>query len=313
VTGDGNMRDVVEKARNFATTDSTILIRGESGCGKELFAQGIHRASQRSGDPFVAVNCAALPDDLLESELFGYEEGAFTGARKGGKPGLFELAHGGTIFLDEIGSITLNLQARLLRVLQGREVMRIGGDSIIPVNVRCIVATNENLQNAIKEGNFRLDLYFRINVLNLSIPPLRSRPDDIPLLAEHFLREFRQRIHKPVPRIPASMAQWMREYGWPGNVRELQNFCERLAILADGKTPDEKRVRQLIAEASEELLSRDLPSGNAVTVTFGTLEEMENQIIAALDKRGVGNQAEMAKLLGISRTTLWKRMNKNNR
>jgi transcriptional regulator with PAS, ATPase and Fis domain len=313
VTVDGNMLDVIEKARNFALRDSTILIHGESGSGKELFAQGIHRASQRSGNPFVAVNCAALPNELLESELFGYEEGAFTGARKGGKPGLFELAHGGTIFLDEIGSITLNLQARLLRVLQGREVMRIGGDSIIPVNVRCIAATNENLQHAIKEGRFRLDLYFRINVLNLAIPPLRSRPDDIPLLAEHFLREFRQRSHKSVPRVPSSMAQWMKEYGWPGNVRELQNFCERLEILADGKTPDEKKVRQLIAEASEELLSSDLPSSNTVTLTFGTLEEMEDQIIAALEKRGVGNQAEMAKLLGISRTTLWKRVNRNNR
>jgi DNA-binding NtrC family response regulator len=158
-----------------------------------------------------------------------------------------------------------------------------------------------------------MDLYFRINVLNLAIPPLRSRPDDIPLLADYFLREFRQRLHKNIPRIPASVTLWMKEYGWPGNVRELQNFCERLAILADGKTPDEKRVRQLIAEASEELLSSDLPSSNTVTLTFGTLEEMEDQIIAALEKRGVGNQAEMAKLLGISRTTLWKRVNRNNR
>lgn len=312
-TGDKNLLDVIDKARSFAQTDSTILIRGETGSGKELFAQGIHRASQRANNPFVAVNCAALPNELLESELFGYEEGAFTGASKGGKPGLFELAHGGTIFLDEIGSITLNLQARLLRVLQEREVMRIGGDRIVPVDVRCIAATNENLQQALKEGRFRMDLYFRINVLNLAIPPLRNRPEDIPLLADHFLKEFNQRFHKKITKLPATMAQWMKVYAWPGNVRELQNFCERLVILTDNKSLDEKWVQQLIAEAHEELLSSDLPSNDSVTVTLGTLEKMEDQLIAALEQRGPGNQAEMAKFLGISRTTLWKRLNKNNK
>jgi transcriptional regulator with PAS, ATPase and Fis domain len=313
VTREENVLEVIDKARSFARTYSTILIRGESGSGKELFAQGIHRASDRAGNPFVAINCAALPNELLESELFGYEEGAFTGASKGGKPGLFELAHGGTIFLDEIGSITLNLQARLLRVLQGREVMRIGGNSIIPVDVRCIAATNEDLQQAIKDGRFRLDLYFRINVLNLVIPPLRSRPGDIPLLAGHFLKEYNPRFHRDSPRLPASVTKWMKEYGWPGNVRELQNFCERLVILTDGRTLDGKRVQQLIAESDEGLISRNLPSNDSVTVTLGTLEKMEDQLIAALEQRGIGNQEEMARFLGISRTTLWKRLNKGAR
>ncbi|MBC7335917.1 MAG: sigma 54-interacting transcriptional regulator, partial [Clostridia bacterium] len=184
------IREAVEKAKRYALTDSTVLLSGESGTGKELFAQSIHAFSRRSGGPFVAVNCAALPENLLESELFGYEEGAFTGAKKGGKLGLFELAHGGTIFLDEIGEMTLPLQARLLRVLQEKEVMRLGGSRVIPVDVRVIAASNKNLQQAVQEGTFRADLFYRLNVLCLKVPPLRARKDDIPLLVDHFIKRY---------------------------------------------------------------------------------------------------------------------------
>lgn len=310
VTEDTNLADVIVKARSFAQVDSTVLIRGESGCGKELFAQGIHRESPRANNPFVAINCAALPNELLESELFGYAEGAFTGARKGGKPGMFELAHNGTIFLDEIGSISLSLQARLLRVLQEKEVMRIGGDSVIPVNVRCIAATNENLQQAVKEERFRHDLYFRLNVLNLKILPLRSRTGDIPLLAEHFLQQFTARFQKPNTRLPENILTWMKGYSWPGNVRELQNFMERFVILAkDGKL-DKQWIQQLLAEADEGIINGSADAKMNVTVKLGTLEEMEQQLIDIVEKRVQGNQTEVARYLGISRTTLWKKLNK---
>lgn len=310
ITEDRNLADVIVKARSFAQVDSTVLIRGESGCGKELFAQGIHRESPRANNTFVAINCAALPNELLESELFGYAEGAFTGARKGGKPGMFELAHNGTIFLDEIGSISLSLQARLLRVLQEKEVMRIGGDSVIPVNVRCIAATNENLQQAVKEERFRHDLYFRLNVLNLKILPLRNRTDDIPLLAEHFLKQFTARFHKRIGRLPENVLTWMKGYSWPGNVRELQNFMERFVILAkDGKL-DNLWIQQLLAEADEGVINDPADAGMNVTVKLGTLEEMEQQLIDVVEKRVQGNQSEIARYLGISRTTLWKKLNK---
>lgn len=310
VTEDKSLADVIVMARSFAQVDSTVLIRGESGCGKELFAQGIHRESPRANNPFVAINCAALPNELLESELFGYAEGAFTGARKGGKPGMFELAHDGTIFLDEIGSISLSLQARLLRVLQEKEVMRIGGDSVIPVNVRCIAATNENLQQAVKEERFRQDLYFRLNVLSLKIPPLRSRSGDIALLAEYFLKQFTTRFNKRISHVPENILKWMTGYSWPGNVRELQNFMERFVILANGGRQDNKWTQQLLAEADEGVINEPADAGVNVTVKLGTLEEMEQQLIDVVEKRVQGNQSEIARYLGISRTTLWKKLNK---
>jgi transcriptional regulator with PAS, ATPase and Fis domain len=312
VTKDKKLLDLIIRARSFAQVDSTVLIRGESGSGKELFAQGIHHDSPRTNNPFVAINCAALPNELLESELFGYEEGAFTGARKGGKPGMFELAHDGTIFLDEIGSISLNLQARLLRVLQEKEVMRIGGNSVIPVNVRCIAATNEKLQQAVTEGRFRHDLFFRLNVLNLRILPLRSRSGDIPLLAEHFLKQFNGRFNKRLGRLPAAALAWMKVYSWPGNVRELKNFIERLVILAEIGNLDGRWVQQLIEEADEGMINSGADSGKNVIVRLGTLEEMEQQLIAAVEKRGEGSLAEVASFLGIGRTTLWKKLKKGN-
>lgn len=308
-TREPSMAGLIKKARDFAKVDSTLLIIGESGSGKELFAQSIHQASARNNGPFVAINCAALPKELLESELFGYEEGAFTGARKGGKPGLFELAHKGTIFLDEIGSISLELQARLLRVLQEKEVMHIGGDSVVPIDVRCLAATNEDLKRSVKEGNFRHDLYFRLNVLKLKLLPLRNRPKDIQLLAEYFLKIFNRRFSKNIKELPAEILEWMNSYTWPGNVRELENFMERMVILADINSANDRWMQQLIEEADEEMAEDAQLLDNVMNVKMGTLATMEQQLIELANHKVGGNKSELAKLLGISRTTLWKKLN----
>lgn len=223
------MERTVSRAQKVAGSDLAVLILGESGTGKELFAQAIHNASPRRNFPFVAVNCSALPDNLLESELFGYEDGAFTGARKGGKPGLFEQAHKGTIFLDEIGDISAILQSRLLRVIQEKEVLKVGGTSVLPVDVRIIAATNRNLAELAADGKFRSDLYYRLKVLQLELPPLRTRKEDIPILVEHFLkrRRFKDSISKEAMNT-------LCRYDWPGNVRELENTIDYLTIMAEG-------------------------------------------------------------------------------
>ena len=305
----GIMSNVIEKAKRFALTDSTVLILGESGTGKELFAQSIHSASRRKGGPFVAINCAALPQNLLESELFGYDEGAFTGAKKGGKPGLFELAHGGTIFLDEIGKMSMDLQSRLLRVLQEREVMRLGGDRLIPVDIRVIAATNENLWLAVKERTFRNDFFFRLNVLNLSIPPLRKRKEDIPILAKLFIKKFSHQLNKKIPAIPAENMDYFMSYNWPGNVRELENLMERYAILSENSRDNSLLIKELIEETTSSMIrDSDLTyDSSRLIVEIGTLEEMEKQIFAKLLERNK-NKNDLALLLNISRTTLWKRL-----
>jgi len=217
-----------------------VLIIGETGTGKELFAHAIHNASQRKEWQFVTVNCAALPESLLESELFGYEEGAFTGARRGGKPGLFELAHQGTIFLDEIGEMDLNLQTRLLRVLESREVMRIGGDSMIHIDIRIIAATNKDLWKLVEEGKFRRDLYYRLNVLPIQVPPLRERKDDILFLLEHLKRQIGVEL-----AMTAETAELLVRYPWHGNVRELKNCAEYLAYL-DKRTIEAKDLAPIL-------------------------------------------------------------------
>lgn len=280
------------KAYLYAQSDSTVLITGESGTGKELFAQGIHNASARAKRPFVAINCAALPENLLESELFGYEEGAFTGARKGGKQGFFELAHGGTIFLDEIGEITPKLQSRLLRVLEEHEVMRIGGDRLIPVNIRVIAATNKNLWQMVKQGKFREDLYYRINVLELHIPSLRERKEDIPLLVAKFLAELREDLEKnevlEISRHPLFVS-----YDWPGNVRELRNIVERFAVLFTGDIEKTSLLRSLFGEQTDKKVFAD-----------------EFEEIAQVLREVRGNKSEAARRLGISRTSLWRKLKK---
>ena len=230
----GNSPEISEArrmAKEFASVDTTVLISGESGTGKELFAQSIHNESKRANGPFVAVNCAALPTNLLESELFGYVDGAFTGARRKGKAGLFELAHRGTIFLDEISEMDLYGQSRLLRVLQERQVMRLGDDKYIPIDVRIIAATNKKLSSQVQEGKFRQDLFYRLKVLTVTIPPLRQREGDTILLARHFLSHYIIKHHRP-HELTAQAEALLAEYGWPGNVRELRYFIERLIIIA---------------------------------------------------------------------------------
>ena len=224
------MRMAIDQARQAARTRATVLLRGESGTGKELFAHAIHNDSDRKYHQFVRVNCAAISESLLESELFGYEEGAFTGARPGGKKGLFEEASGGTIFLDEIGELAPNIQAKLLRVLQEKEVIRVGGTRPIPVDVRVIAATNVHLEKAIQEKRFREDLYYRLNVLPISIPPLRFRKEDLPLLANHLIKKFNQEYGRNVEDIDDEAVRALMDYDWPGNVRELENVLGRAMI-----------------------------------------------------------------------------------
>jgi transcriptional regulator with PAS, ATPase and Fis domain len=301
-----SFRQAVARGRQFAQTDLTVLIAGESGTGKELFAHAVHRGSRRAEGPFVALNCAAVPESLLESELFGYDEGAFTGARKGGKPGLFEMAHGGTIFLDEIGELGIKLQARLLRVLQQREVMRVGGERVISVDVRVVAATNRNLARQVAEGRFRDDLYYRLNVLTVVLPPLRERREDIPILGRQILAESCRLTGVAAP-LPDACLRILQEHSWPGNVRELENFLHKYAVLCQG-APDPVRIMsELMNEAT---LSLQSLSGQelSINVDIGTLEEMENQILVHLDRSSGMDRAELARFLGISRTTLWKRL-----
>lgn len=228
------MQQLITLAMSYARGESTILIRGETGTGKELFARALHAASSRKESPFITVNCAAIPDTLLESELFGYEGGAFTGASKGGKQGLFELANGGTIFLDEIGEISFHLQAKLLRVLQDRTIRRIGGSREIQVDVRILAATNRNLEEMIEKDRFRQDLYYRLNVIPLFIPPLRERRDDIPVLAHYFLQRFAAKLQKRVDAISDAALEKLNRYNWPGNIRELENVIERSVNIVQG-------------------------------------------------------------------------------
>lgn len=229
------MERTLEIAKKIADNDLNILIQGETGTGKEIFAQAIHNASPRKNDPFVAINCSALPDTLLESELFGFEEGAFTGARKGGKPGLFEQAHQGTIFLDEIGDISSNLQVRLLRVVQQKEILKIGGTYVLPIDVRILAATNCDLSEMAKNGQFRADLYHRLNVLHLRVPSLRERREDIPLLIQHFLKERDYR-----GELTPEITDILQDYHWPGNVRELENTISYLMVMgSDAIQPDD--------------------------------------------------------------------------
>lgn len=309
------MREVVELGRQYARTDSTILVIGETGTGKEIFAQGIHDLSRRTRFPFVSINCAALPEQLLESELFGHEEGAFTGSKRGGKPGRFELAHQGTIFLDEIDSTPEAMQIRLLRVLQEREVMRVGGDRIIPVDVRVIAAASRDLSAALQEGQFRADLFFRLNVLRIRIPPLRQRQEDIPVLLDHFIRTFSGRQQIEPVRLPRAYLDCLQQYAWPGNVRQLKNFAERLVLNCSLRcTPDMLEVlyRELVQFSA---VPGDGPAAQPppATAAFKAhVREMslqsEKAIILEALKESRYRLSRTAERLGISRTTLWRKM-----
>jgi len=295
-----------QKARKYAKAESSLLIMGESGTGKEILAQGIHNCSFRCKGPFVAVNCAALPESLLESELFGYAEGAFTGAKKGGKQGLFELAHGGSIFLDEIGEMPLPLQSRLLRVLQEHSVLRVGGNSIIPVDVRVIASTNRNIHALIEKGLFRQDLYYRINTLTLFMPPLRDRPGDIPVLVEHFIKKH-ARINSLVQSIDAKALKLLETYFWPGNVRELEHAIERLLILAENKIIEAATIEALLED-----LKMDRQWGCPADSEVSALQQMEAELIAKILEEENYNKTKAAKRLGVSRSTLWRKMGLTN-
>ena len=296
---------VLEKAKHYGSTDASVVIRGETGTGKELLAQGMHRAGPRSRGPFVAVNCAALPESLLESELFGYVEGAFTGASRKGKPGLFELAHRGTIFLDEVSEIPLSLQGRLLRVLQEREVMRLGHDRIIPVDVRVIAASNKDLGALVAEGGFRSDLFWRLNVLGLYIPPLRERRADIEPLILRILSTNPDCTDKGMA-LSSEATSFLCAYDWPGNVRELRNFCERLAVLCGRSLVDLETARSLLDVDSYptglegrgfDILDRSLHHGRGMD---------KSQLRNFVDESG--GISEAARLLGIHRSTLWRKL-----
>jgi transcriptional regulator with PAS, ATPase and Fis domain len=278
----------IQMAEKYAKTESTILITSETGTGKEMYTQSIHNASLRKDGPFVAINCASLAESILESELFGYVDGAFTGARKSGKPGVFEMAKGGTIFLDEIGELPINLQGKLLRVMQERSVMRLGDDKIIPVDVRFIAATNRNLIQEIKNGRFREDLYFRLNVLHLTIPPLRERKEDVVLLARYFLEKHGT---NPDSILADQEISALNEYDWPGNIRELENMMERIAVIGDSSN-----TLELIQKHISELNQLNNSEKKPLT------PEMVEQALQISN----GNKTEAAKHLGVHRSTLWR-------
>ncbi len=303
-----SMYKLIERAKSFSKSDANILIIGESGTGKELLSSSIHNYSNRSTEPFVAINCASLPQSLLESELFGYEEGAFTGAKKGGKLGIFELAENGTVFLDEISEITLSAQAQLLRVLQEKMIMRIGGNKMIPINARVIAATNADLQQRIKLGTFREDLFHRLNVLNLRIPALRDRKDDIPLLINHFLEKYSYKESIDIPNI---FIQKLKSYNWHGNIRELQNFVEKFVILSNDFPDKFKLLEELYFDLmnNEKYENKD---SDMMQIEVSSLKEMEMQIIRKLYNECFDNKVNLAKKLGISRTNLWNKLKEMN-
>jgi len=296
--------NAIALAAKAAKVQSTVLIIGKSGTGKEIIAEGVHLASHRAKGPFIKINCAAIPANLLESELFGHEKGAFTGAIKK-KLGKFELANGGTIFLDEIGEMDLGMQTKLLRVLQTSNFERVGGEETIVVNIRIVAATNRDLEVMVKEGRFREDLYYRLNVIPLFLPPLKERKDDIPLLVDHFLKKFNKDFGREIQGIKKSAMDALIQYDWPGNVRELKNIIERFVALADGEYIELSDLPLSIYQNAGEILENNLEciSTSIVQGEVFLLEEYEKQIItAALDK--YGSYTAAGKVLGITHKTV---------
>jgi len=314
------IKAAIAQAKHASDTPATVLLRGESGTGKELFAHAIHNVSDRSKGPFVRVNCVAIAESLLESELFGYEEGAFTGAVRGGKKGYFEEASGGTIFLDEIGDINLALQAKLLRVLQEKEIIRVGGTNPIPVNVRVIAATNANLEQRIKEGTFREDLYYRLNVVPIFVPPLRVRREDIPQLTAHLCKKLGQEYKRKISKISPDVFKIFMNYDWPGNIRELENVVGRTMIKMDKN--EEIILQQHVPEFLVKKTTMQPPhTGNRFTkpVTEVPLRENLSDILDLTEKNILletlqktdGNKTKAANLLGISVRNLYYKLEKH--
>ncbi|HZL93961.1 MAG TPA: sigma-54 dependent transcriptional regulator, partial [Vicinamibacterales bacterium] len=298
---DGKLRQVSQQLHRAAATDATVLLEGESGTGKELFARALHALSPRADGPFVAINCAAIPESLLESELFGYEKGAFTGAAQR-KPGRFELAHRGTLFLDEIGDLPLALQAKILRALEEKQFERVGGTQSLHVDARVVAATNRNLKQRVSERQFREDLYFRLSVFPIQIPPLRERGDDVLILARHFVDKFCKDLNKKLLMLSPTALDDLTAYSWPGNVRELQNCIERAVILADGDSIHQRHLN---------LSFRNAPSGQVQTDPWdqidlsGTMTDAIRRVSGEVERRKIetalqeygGNKAQAAHAL----------------
>ncbi len=308
IIGSSNaMQKVLDMAHIVAPTEATVLITGESGTGKELFAKAIHTTSERKRGPLVTVNCAALTETLLESELFGHEKGTFTGADRQ-RNGRFMQANKGTIFLDEVGEIPLTMQAKILRTIQEREIQRLGSDEVLHVDVRIVAATNRNLEEEVQNGRFREDLFYRLNVMNIHIPPLRRRPEDIPLLAQHFLQKYVQKNRKDLKGITPAAMELLSHGSWPGNVRELENVIERAVILTMSPYISEKDL-PLTLTAPQVPASDSTSSGG---LGGKSLEEIESRAIKETLEQTEGNKSEAAKLLNITRTTLNNKLKKYN-
>ncbi|MBU5427845.1 sigma 54-interacting transcriptional regulator [Tissierella pigra] len=306
ITRNPKMEYLKKVGKMASETNSTVLITGESGTGKELFAHAIHRASYRKEEAFIAINCAAIPKELLESELFGYDSGAFTGARKDGKPGKFELASGGTIFLDEIGDMPLEMQAKILRVLESKEFERIGGNKKISFDVRVIAATNENIEESVKKGKFREDLYYRLNVISIEIPPLRERMEDIEILSEDILNNLIKEMAVGRKELSKEAMKILKSYSWPGNVRELRNILERAINLSTGNL--------ILAEHLPERILNGvnyLPNNIEDIIKLkDTIEAVEREAVIKAITLTKGNKTLAAEKLGIHRTALYKKIDK---
>jgi DNA-binding NtrC family response regulator len=306
---DPRLKQVTVGLQRAASTDATVLLEGESGTGKELFARALHALSQRADGPFVAINCAAIPETLLETELFGHEKGAFTGAATR-KPGKFELAHRGTLFLDEVGDLSLTLQAKILRALEEKRFERVGGTAPLQVDVRVVAATNRNLKAAVAARQYREDLYFRLSVFPLTIPPLRARPNDIPMLARFFIDRFCRELNKPSLILAPSALDELAAYSWPGNVRELQNCIERAVILTDGDTIHARHLNLMFREIGPAPLTDESP-WSRIDLS-GTLAEASRRVLAEVERRKIreaigdsgGDRGRAAGLLQMSYKTL---------
>ncbi len=297
------MEKILSVSRRVATADSTVLIMGESGTGKELIARFIHANSRRSNQPFIAVNCGAIPADLLESEMFGHERGSFTGA-VGARMGMFQLASGGTIFLDEIGEMTGTLQVKLLRVLQEREIRPVGSDRNVKVDVRVVAASNRDLAMEVEKGRFREDLFYRLQVIPILLPPLRERRSDIPVLVQHFLDKYNAKHEARICRIADDAMVHLWEYDWPGNVRELENLIERLVVLSeDGFVEVDNLPANIRSFISEKKIPRPSLTEEGIDLNKA-VEEFEYRLIDEALRRTKGNKQAAARLLGLKRTTL---------
>ncbi|WHY67581.1 sigma 54-interacting transcriptional regulator [Neobacillus sp. SuZ13] len=304
-------------AERISESNSSVLLIGESGTGKELFAHAIHNSSMRASLPFVAINCASIPEHLLESELFGYEDGAFTGAKKGGKKGQFEIANNGTLFLDEIGDMPLSMQSKLLRVLQEKEVQRVGGQRSIAVDVRIIAATHRELEALVEEGKFRQDLYYRLNVIKIDIPPLRERKEDIPLISQNLLKKLEKRFYRKGIVLSSYVEERLMQHSWPGNIRELENVLERSINVLDGKTIEVAHLPLYLRDI--EMDNNYAPADNPSNTQMALKQELQisslKEILAKAEKEAIlnalhitnGNKQEAAKVLKIGKTSFYEK------